>query len=242
MDDTRNEVPVVYEFCGSPGAGKTYLAKQLVTRKLCNAHMVSLDGENRYRRFLKKILAIVQHPGILTGHLLTNIQIVRLHDPRAKDFFRLVYNMSFVSSMLVKHRLGRAIVLDQGLIQAEWSNYYHGRTSPNRLLLARRFERLIEQLGVQSLAVIDVQVPGHVARERIGSRVSGGSPLDGGGDESWVRAENALVHMAEFVRSLEACCPTVHRVVMINSGNGISDGVLDRIVGSRVGDSGNRKQ
>jgi hypothetical protein len=229
MVNTERASGAIYEFCGAPGAGKTYIASQLVSRKLPDAQLVSFCGQRRWRRFLLKMLCILRHPGIVSGHFFTNLGIVKLYEPRAREFIKLLYNMSFICGIVLGRREGRALVLDQGLIQAGWSNAYHGRVLPDGVQLAGCFANLIEQLGVRSLVVVDVRVHHDMVRERIDSRDHGNSPLDGHGGD-WSRAQGALEYMASFLEALEKSCPVVRRVVIDNSGDGITCEDIEKIV------------
>lgn len=228
MGDNINTPATVYEFYGSPGAGKTYVARQLVGQCLPNSNLVSFHGQKRNHRLLVKLLSVVRHPGILSGHLLTIFRIIRLHKPRPSEFFKLFFNMSFICAMMCKASNGKALVLDQGLMQAEWSNIYHGRTFPDEAYLMKYYIQLIKQLHVGSLVVVDVKVCHGVIKSRLDSRLYGESPLDNGGN--WILAQEALEYINGFTESLEKNCPAVRRVVMDNSGNGVSQGNIERIV------------
>jgi hypothetical protein len=232
MDSKAKTPATVYEFYGSPGAGKTYVARQLASRILPDSELVSFHGKKRHHRFLIKILRVLRHPGILNGHFFTIFRIIKLHNPRPTEFIKLFYNMSFICGMMYKAHKGQTLVLDQGLIQAEWSNIYHGRTLPNAAHLLKYYAKLIEQLRVKSLLVVDINVCHDVVKARIGSRDHGESPLDNGGN--WIRAQEALDYVASFTESLEENCPAVRRVAIDNSGDGISHGDIEGIVLPKV--------
>ena len=232
MGNKKKTPATVYEFYGSPGAGKTYVARQLVSRSLPDSELVSFHGQKRHHRFLLKVLRVLRHPGILNGHFFTIFRIIKLHNPRPTEFIKLFYNMSFICGVMYKVNKGQTLVLDQGLVQAGWSNVYHGRTLPDIAVISKYYARLIVQLRLQSFVVVRIRVSDDVVKERIHSRDHGDSPLDSG-DGSWIRAQDALSYMVRLTKSLEAACSVVCLVAIDNSGEGIDHNEIETIILSR---------
>ena len=189
-------MPVVVEFFGLPGVGKTFLAEHLIGFLKERGYQVGdravrIAGGAPVTRISTKILLVIQAllvtPNCMgpTLALLRSSKVVSL---RSK--VKLVVNWLYLHALIRREsRLNQIVVLDQGLAQAVWSTLFYGLERPQNEVFARHFSELLAGLEFQSLHIIQVHAPGGAIKTRIESRKLGKSPLDNGNQADWSKAQ-----------------------------------------------------
>ena len=189
-------MPVVVEFFGLPGVGKTFLAEHLIDFLKERGYQVGdravrITGGAPVIRISTKIALLIQAllvtPNCLRP-ILALLRISKVVGLRAK--VKLVVNWLYLHALIRRESsLSQVIVLDQGLAQAVWSTLFYGIERPQNEVFEPPFGELLAGLEFQSLFIIQVHAPGDAIKARIESRNHGKSPLDNGNQEEWSKAQ-----------------------------------------------------
>ncbi len=180
----RGPAPVVAEFLGLPGAGKSTVAHALASELRQRGVEVSEPtGETdrlpsgRARRLAKLRLAAA---GALTGRgapVQTARAILGSSQSDAAALPASLVNWLYLAGLYVRARSGSGVtLLDQGLLQAVWSIAF-GAALPHRVAPESWVELVCPILPPGSIAVL-VEADDATVRRRLAGRTGGMSRLD----------------------------------------------------------------
>lgn len=179
---------VVIEAVGTPGTGKSHVCDWLIKKNIeprIEAYH-SIDGYPRLKlaRTLLKARMIFY---ILATDISIVIAVSRVlycfSGLAARQILRNWANMLLIAcvtkrGMKKKH----STLFDQGLIQAIWSLYYHGKGIKNHIGINELSENMVSlfgRLGISRLMVIHLMASPSLISERLQRRrVRGSSPMN----------------------------------------------------------------
>ena len=209
VEDVRTTTggPVIVEFIGLPGAGKTTLARGVMTALAergvaCAAPMGEARGAAVSQSRLAGIAAVI-------GHVLRRPRIAfrsasliaGTRQPNALDLVKVTHNWLRVSAHFESIAAGRqgdrVEVFDQGIYQALWSIAYRAGNealSPSLLSLAACVP--------PPDLVVDLEVAVSAARHRLGQRSGLTSRLQWGSGAATSEDFQQAAHALELVRAL----------------------------------------
>lgn len=181
-------MPLVIEFIGLPGAGKTTIA-QMVIEELTVAgyqcfSLSTLSSpesiEKRRGGLISKMRTLYQFTlsCVKYRHLARNAFLYTLHvNPFSlvslRRFFNLLVKLSFIETLMKSNY--DLLILDQGLLQNIWSIATTGEQPDNDKYLERLLKNILDEI---SPFVILVDVESEIAHERIARRPTMRSRFD----------------------------------------------------------------
>ena len=219
-----------------PGVGKTFLARHL-TRMLKGQGLqvsergLSVAADSRFTRISAKLCLVIY--GLLSernslGPVLALIGASGVASNRAK--LKLVFNWLYLCALIRRESSQYPIVvMDQGLAQALWSTLFYGVERPQDDLFAQQFCSLLDALKLQSLQIIQVHAPEETIKSRIDGRKHGMSPLDGGNQDDWSKAEWATSVGRDLIDLLRSSDSVLQIADLSDHGDGIDEADLERI-------------
>lgn len=183
-----NKPPIVVEFIGLPGAGKTTIAQNAIENLTAAGYrcfgLSTLDrpessekakgGLISKLRMLKQFaIACLMYRHIAIYAFLYTMQVRPLSYINLRRFLVLLARLDFMTTLM--DRDYDFIILDQGLLQYIWSIAVTGEGPKNDKYLARVLKSILDEI---SLFVIMVDVETDLAIERIVSRPTMRSRFD----------------------------------------------------------------
>lgn len=204
---------IVIEFFGSPGSGKSYIAK------LCEPMLLDADRSVKsptasitrlpsgFRSAAKVFWAALfglRHP---VRAMMLVITVARLSQHSKRDLYSAVLNLLYLSGL--RHRYARRaqiVLFDQGFAQALVSVLYAAKSDTIESLAA---------LLPRPDMVVSVNASSEVALQRLTSRRTRQSRVETGGIEALQRAKRC----EEIVRGMDWFKATRTHVTIENNGS-----------------------
>ena len=229
-------MPIIVEFFGMPGSGKTFIAKHLIDCLRQEGFRVSdravvLSQERSWKRVLGKIGLVIR--GLLFGNgilrsvlaIVSNYEIAGLGTK-----IKLVFNWLYLCTLIrddSKH--SEYIILDQGLGQALWSTLYYGKRRLEVQTVEEFFSDLPEKLPIDLLHIVHVQAHERKVEMRLGNRKDGKSPLDRDIDGAWQHAVLVTAEARSILDQLSECLLGILVTDVSNNDDGMNLAELKRI-------------
>ena len=176
----------VIELFGTPGIGKSYLAKGLVTQfraggKSVSDRSVVVGDMARFRRIIYKVSIIILMLVITPVRLrLLPGFILKAGVKRPMAFIQVLVNWLYIVA-LIRSEVRRydIVILDQGIAQAVWSTIFRSDIA-NPDTSAKLMKYVLMACGIRQLVVVHLTLDLEKHRARLSSRLNGHSPLDDG--------------------------------------------------------------
>lgn len=236
----RSARPLIVEFLGLPGSGKTTLARRLAAALIeadcaCAVPTGEAAGGTAIGRRLGTTAVVAAYIALSPGRAVRDARrIVATQQPGVLDVAKITHTWWH---LMARYRDARSrsaqqqiVILDQGIYQALWSIAFRAR----REALTPHLERLVRAVTgpdvVVDLVVDDATARGRLERRaRVTSRLQQDRRSDARAD--FARASAAL----ELVRAIAHSTPTqVTEFVTLNTANHASLDPNVRSVASAV--------
>jgi thymidylate kinase len=205
--------PLILEFVGLSGAGKSTIADALLQRLRQRgyrcAHRRIIGGQDlpRVEHFRRLGWYLLTHPRVLRAAARLGIPAVPQGWSRLRDALRF-HVWSY--RLTLARKLGTDItVLDQGAVQEAWSLMVL-QTGLERTVLEAAAEEVIREAAVP-YAVVYFEVDSETAARRVATRLNGESRFD-----QMTQAEMGLL-LDQFGPLLRRMCDTVRRSLNLPS-------------------------
>ena len=180
----------VIEFYGTPGSGKTYLSNLLhnelkKNRVESNRLQVAIGGEYLIKRVLMKLWFALY---MLLFNFEVFLDIFRLtksfHNRHSVIAIKLIFNWLYILGIIQFFKKKKVIlILDQGVSQALWSNYFHTNDADiNSKKVLSEVELILSKLDIGSMLIINVSTDEEKIKMRLNSGLFKGTSLLNTGD------------------------------------------------------------
>jgi thymidylate kinase len=197
-------LPLIVEFVGSPGAGKSTICRELMQLLPAGQAISSLDDRRLDGRAWGGVRSLLPKDLFETGTLLCGMNLAvgtRRHIKTNLKIALLLASAERRFRNALGHSSAKVVVLDQWVLQFVWSicAFADDVAEDKVRNLVRRF------LGTSKRLVVFIDVDPVIAKERIASRVSHGSRFDyleGSAAEYWIGRSKKVFDL--IMREVEA--------------------------------------
>lgn len=183
--------PLIVEFVGLPGAGKTTIANEVIARLatagLNCASKSDLTGSfktyQRWTKLMHYALYSVEDPGLFTAALLYGFHVKPLNIESMRRSIGLIRKSHLYQDYVAQHGSYDIILLDQGLIQDIWSVGITGYRPGEKYLV-----RLVNAIAWHSpYMVVKFDIDVETSGTRIGERTTMASRFDRVGPDTRIQ-------------------------------------------------------
>lgn len=227
---TRSPAGVgVVELFGLPGAGKTAVTRAFIALLAARGRAHQFSGEimgdalSRPRRSLRRLAMIARTLPFQPRIALRLLAGLRTARGGWRDVAKSLWNRTSVEAMLLDRRHGAGmLVLDQGRIQAEWSQAMHGWRPAG--------DDAGGKDGRDQCLFVWVDAPPEVARRRLAARgaVTARLQRPGAGGEAWTRGDGLVRDLAARLEARPS------HVLRLANGDGADPAALAAQIVARI--------
>jgi len=227
---------VLIEFFGMPGCGKTFIAKNLAEALRDEGCIIS----DRMRTLTEKprLSRIIEKVGLILRCLILDKKvfsmslafIIKFIDFRSVGWIKVFFNWLYIVALIeVESRKVDIILLDQGIGQAIWSTLFYGNKTSQSRTSNQWLEDFLAVLSIDILHIVNLHADNKLIEKRIHNRVRGSSPLDGGQQNNWQQASQALTDTQELIKQLDETTSYCYVQDITNNSDGLDINLIDKI-------------
>ncbi|HEY9622358.1 MAG TPA: AAA family ATPase [Crinalium sp.] len=206
---TKPSQPLVIEFVGLPGAGKTTVFHQVVAQLREEGISVAARDEilkqwkstGRVKKLLQLLPQTWNHVQTLVQSLVLASQVKPLNRQSFAKAVKVYTNVKRIDA-IAQSRSHQLIVLDQGLLQEIWSVGITGKP-PETKQIQRELSTLFQ---TRSVAIVDFNIDVETALQRIQQRPTEGSRFDVMESDA---AQATLTRYGPYLQDILRCAQTL---------------------------------
>ena len=195
MESNHTE-PIIIEFNGLPGCGKSTICRQLKKNLEDSGHNVFLTYERKFT--LHNLYWILLNPKYW-GIILKTLRYANLFK-KQRSLFRILHLASFVRmySHFISDNQKGILIIDQGILQSIISLAH-----TDRLIDSRRLTQLIKASGLDSshFYLINCQINPEIADTRMLSRPLNGARIGRLSREQRCKALETQIYNLSFIHN-----------------------------------------
>ena len=229
MNRLKMNYPLVIEFNGIPGSGKSTISDAL-EEKLKKQGLTVVSYREHFKKYSHnrkyQLYCAVKHaPQVLRYYFLLRIYIskIKMDKMMYKYFIASVLDFGVKLEFLDK-TTADVIILDQGIIQ-ELLSIYHIKEIVTNNSIIKIFNYLSEVF--KNLVLVNVEIPIEIACQRVNSRLNGKSRVDNITDFT----QQIQIQQKEYnnLKTIREANQILKQIVIISESIDIS---VDKIINS----------